>query len=94
MRFLSQSLHMGLTLESRTKEVDIGHIVVDGLEAWNNYEDINSLYSGPTLFLDVGDEHGGCDGSMVDPTSFVLVLIFSKLYLSEVVLVGGLGGEG
>lgn len=29
MGFLGQSIHMGLTLESRTKELDIGSIVVD-----------------------------------------------------------------
>lgn len=29
MGFLGQYLHMGLILESRTKEVDIGSIVVD-----------------------------------------------------------------
>lgn len=56
MGFLDRSLHMGLILESRTKEVDIGHAMVDGSEACDHYDDRDIPSGGGlTFYVDEGD---------------------------------------
>ena len=69
---------MGLILESKTKEVGIGHALVDGLKACNNSNVCNAPDGGVlSLCVDKGDRYGGCDGFVVYLNSFILVSVSS-----------------
>ena len=76
---------MGLTLEIRTKEVDIGFLVVYLLEECGNCDDHDSQENGPTLYEGEDGRHGGWFGLVIGLVRSILILGYTEPYLYEVV---------